>query len=209
MQEATTTDFDGNTTAASGRPALPGHRVLLLAGSSLLFAAPLALVEPAAHWARDPELFGLLRGMGGIKALLAVLACAAVWWRLGRTAPSRSIGATYVGGVWVLALAAGLIWQLNAIVAASVLFHAATLTLLITAWRDIEPASTGRSAGHLGEHHRERPAERHRARQRADHRIAGAAIHPARDQAVDQEIRNDHDGDDQQEEQVLERQRYG
>ena len=195
---------DTASTSTASRP-----RTLLVTGTALLLAAPLALLQPAAHWAGDPELFRLLRGMTGIKAVLAVLAFAVVWWRLGRPAVSARSAATYVGGVWALALATGLIWQLTAIPAASLLFHAAIIALLVTAWRDVEPGSARRSSGQLGKHHRQRPAERHRAGQRADQRIAAVSIHPAADQAVDQEVRNDHHRDDQQEEQVLERQRHG
>jgi|SRR6056297_3127278 len=143
--------------------------------------------------------------MAGIKAGLAALAFTAVWWQLGRVPAAGPLTATCIGGVWALALAARLIWQLSAIIAASVLFHGATVTLLVVAWRDVE----SRSAGHLREHHGQRPAERHGAGQGADHRLAGRTIHPAADQPVDQEIRDDHHGNDQQEEQVLERQRYG
>jgi hypothetical protein len=118
-----------------------GPRVALLIGSGLLAAAPLAAVEPAAHWLDDPELFKLLRGMAGIKALLAAIALAAAWWRLGRSPAPAGLAVRYIGGVWALALATGLIWQLTVIPAASVLFHAATITLLVTAWADAAPDS--------------------------------------------------------------------
>lgn len=180
-------------------------RPALLAGSAVLLAAPLLLVAPAAHWAGDADLLLLMRGMAGIKSALALAALGLVAWRLGKPELSRARIASYVGGVWALALATGLIWQLTAIVPASMLFHAATLTLLVTAWRDTTPLS----ARHLGEDHGQRPAEGQGAGQRTDQRVAGLAIHPAADQAVDQEVRNDHHGDDQQEEQVFERQRYG
>lgn len=194
------------STEAAGRPTRPTRaRSLLVVGSAFLFAMPLALFEPAAHWAREPELFQLLRGMAVIKAALAVLALAAVWWRLGKTPTPGAFVAPYAVGVLAMALATGLIWQLTAIVAASVLFHSGTITLLVAAWRDVEP----RSARHLGKDHGQRPAERDRAGQRTDQRVAGLAIHPAADQAVDQEIRDDHHSDDQQEEQIFERQRYG
>jgi hypothetical protein len=195
---------DPQSTITAARP-----RALLVIGTALLLAAPLVLLRPAAHWAGDPELFRLLRGMAGIKAVLAVLAFAVVWWRLGRPGVTFRPAATYVGGVWAMALATGLIWQLTTIPAASLLFHAAIVTLLVTAWRDVEPGSARRSSGQLGKNHRQRPAERHRAGQRADDGIAAVAIHPAADQAVDQEVRDDHHRDDQQEEQVLERQRHG
>lgn len=110
----------------------------LLLGSAMLLVAPLVMFEPAAHWADDAELFTLLRGMAVIKGMLALLAFIAVWWRLGQplTVP---LVKTYIVGVWALALASGLIWQLTFIVAASGLFHLATIALLVAAWRDIEP----------------------------------------------------------------------
>ena len=119
---------------AAGRTRL---RALLLTGSALLLAAPLAFVEPAAGWADDPELFRLLRGMAVLKGVLAALAFAAVWWRLGRTLSAR-LTAIYVGSVCIMALATGLIWQLTALPAASALFHCATIALLVAAWRDVE-----------------------------------------------------------------------
>lgn len=125
-------------TASARQVGCVRRRAWLLGGSLLLLAAPLTLSAPAAHWAGDPELFRLLRGMAAIKGLLAVLAFAAVWWRLGRDATPR-LAATYVGAVWVLALAAGLIWQLTAVAAASGLFHCATILLLVAAWRDAGP----------------------------------------------------------------------
>ncbi len=114
-----------------------GLRALLLTGSALLLAAPIAFVEPAAGWADDPELFRLLRGMAVLKGMLAALAFAAVWWRLGRTIGAR-LTAIYVGSVCVMALATGLIWQLTALPVASGLFHCATIALLVAAWRDVE-----------------------------------------------------------------------
>ena len=197
---------DSNSNTAVARQAgASRQRALLLIGSAVLLAATLALFEPAAHWARDPELLQLLRGMAVIKAGLAVLALYAVWWRLGRAPAGKAFVASYLVNVWVLALATGLIWQLSAIAFASALFHGATITLLVVAWRDMEP----RSARQLWEHHRQRPAEGDRAWQRADQRVARRTINPAADEAVDQKIGDDHHRDDQQEEQVFKRQRYG
>ncbi len=114
------------------------QRLLLLIGSGVLFAAPLLLFQPAAYWAGDPELFRLLRGMGVLKIAIAVLALAVLWWRLGRPVRPR-LQAVFLGGVWLLSLGAGLIWQLTLILPASGLFHCATLALLVAAWRDVEP----------------------------------------------------------------------
>jgi len=122
--------------ATSSRLQRPARQcVMLMLGSSILLLVPLLMFEPAAHWADEAELFILLRGMACIKGLLAALAFSAVWWRLRQTPTSR-LAQTYIGGVWAMALAAGLIWQLTFIVAASGLFHCATIALLIAAWRD-------------------------------------------------------------------------
>ena len=113
-------------------------RLGLVLGAILLFAASALMLQPAAHWANDPELFRLLRGMGMIKIALAAIGLALVWWRLASPL-TASLTAVYVGGVWALSLTAGLIWQLTLILPASGLFHCATLALLAAAWRDMEP----------------------------------------------------------------------
>lgn len=133
------TQLENPAVGRSGpRPYVNQLRLSLVLGAGLLFAASALVLQPAAHWASDPELFRLLRGMGVIKIALAAVAFALVWWRL---ASPLTIGlkAMYVGGVWALSLAAGLIWQLTLILPASALFHLATISLLVAAWRDIEP----------------------------------------------------------------------
>lgn len=121
------------------------QRLLLLAGCTLLFSAPLLLFELAAYWADDPELFRLLRGMGVLKIVMALVALAVVFWRLGADVQPR-LQAVYLGGVWGLSLAAGMIWQLHWILPASGLFHCATIVLLLAAWRDMEPRRAKRRA---------------------------------------------------------------
>jgi len=113
----------------------PGLRVIVLFGALALFAAPVAFLEPALHWANDPELFRLLRGMGALKGGMAAVGLFVVAWRLGQTIKPR-MAAAYIAGAWSLALAAGLIWELQVIALASTIFHGAILALLVTAWRD-------------------------------------------------------------------------
>lgn len=128
------------------RQSIPSRqRVLLVTVSLLLFAVPLLVFDLAAYWADDPELFRLLRGMGVLKIALAVAALAVVFWRLGGVVQPR-LRAVYLGGVWALSLAAGMIWQLHWILPASGLFHGATIALLIAAWRDMEPHLPSRHA---------------------------------------------------------------
>jgi hypothetical protein len=76
--------------------------------------------------------------MAMLKLVLAAIGFAAAWWQLGGQ-PSVHLQTAYVGGVWSLSLAAGLIWQFQWVIPASALFHAATLALLFAAWRDMEP----------------------------------------------------------------------
>ncbi len=112
-----------------------GYRLLLLFGALACFAVPVALFEPALYWAEDPELYRLLRGMAGLKGVMALTGLGVVAWRLRRAIPSRMAG-SYIASAWALALASALIWELQVIPLASTLFHGAILWLLITAWRD-------------------------------------------------------------------------
>jgi len=111
------------------------YRLMLGLGAAACLAVPIAVLEPAASWARDPDLFQLLRGMAVLKGLMALAGLVVVGWRLGRSIRSRMAGA-YIGAAWALALASALIWELQVIPLASTLFHGAILWLLITAWRD-------------------------------------------------------------------------
>ena len=98
--------------------------------------AGLALGDPAPRLAADPELAFLLRGMGGIKALLLLGALSLLAWRFARPVPAR-IAAVYIGGAAVMAGATALIWQLTALPLAAVAFHAAEIAVLVAAWRDL------------------------------------------------------------------------
>lgn len=108
----------------------------LVAGCALAVLAGLALGDPTPRMAADPEVALLLRGMAAIKAVLLLGALALLAWRLGRPLP-RWMAAVYVGGACVMAFATALIWQLTALPLAAVAFHAAEITLLVTAWRDL------------------------------------------------------------------------
>lgn len=114
-----------------------------VAGALALTGAAVALGDPARALASDPALARLLRGMAALKALMAVAAAVAVWWRLGR--PVEVIaGAIYVVSVATMAGVAAMIWQLSGLAVASVLFHVALLALAITALRDGMNAKKGR-----------------------------------------------------------------
>ncbi len=111
-------------------------RLALFAGCASAALAGLALGDPTARLAADPEVAFLLRGMAGIKAVLLLGALALLAWRLGKPVSAR-VAAIYVGGSCCMAFATALIWQLTALPLAALAFHAAEITLLVTAWRDL------------------------------------------------------------------------
>jgi phosphate/sulfate permease len=83
----------------------------------------------------DAELAMLLRGMAAMKALLAIAAFAAVYWRFG--APiSLSLGVVYAASTAMMAAGAALIWGLSQIGFTAIAFHAALIALAFAALRD-------------------------------------------------------------------------
>ena len=134
--------------AAAGRPfglATAGQRrsvlllaVLLAAGMAALFGQP----RPALL--ADPDLAFLLRGMGLIKAAIALGVLALVWWR-ATSAVSAARFLAYVTACTLLAAAAVLVLKLAVVVATSVVFHATLLALGLLALGD-----DGLSRGALG-----------------------------------------------------------
>ena len=83
----------------------------------------------------EAELAVLLRGMGAIKGLLAVVAAAVVFWRFSLPVSSRAaIG--YVACVWLLVGGSVLIWQLAYLSFAAVVFHIGWFVGLVIAWRE-------------------------------------------------------------------------
>ena len=91
--------------------------------------------DPGAYVQDDPALARLLRGMAVIKAVIAIAAAGAVFWRVGLPV-SRVVAASYVMAVWVTAGAAMLIWQLSHLPLAAALFHVGALSVLLVGWRD-------------------------------------------------------------------------
>jgi hypothetical protein len=91
--------------------------------------------DPSGYLHADPALARLLRAMALIKAMIAIAAAGAVFWRLAWPV-SKAVAAGYLAGCWVIAGSSMLIWQLSYIVPAAVLFHAAALSLLLVGWRE-------------------------------------------------------------------------
>lgn len=88
--------------------------------------------DPSARLAADPDLATLLRGMAALKALIALAAAAAIWWRLALPI-SAGAASAYVAGAGVLVAGAVSIWQLSFIGAVAIGFHAALLGLALLA----------------------------------------------------------------------------
>ena len=108
-------------------------RALVFAGCFAAGAAALLLVDPGTQAISDPALGHLLRGMAAIKGVLALGAAAALAWRFGRPiGGGRAL--LLMAGCWIMAAAAGMIWQLAHIGAAAVLFHSGELGLLGALW---------------------------------------------------------------------------
>jgi hypothetical protein len=116
--------------------------VLVLA---VLVAGGLAafLGEPRPALLADPELAFLLRGMGMIKAAIAMAALALLWWRADAVVSGRRFMA-YVVCCALLAVTAVLVLKLAVLVATSVVFHATLLTLGLLALGDAGPGRGAR-----------------------------------------------------------------
>jgi len=91
--------------------------------------------DPGTYLRADPELGTLLRGIALIKAGLAALAMGLVYWRLARPI-SGPVMAAYLGGVWFMAGASMLVWELTHIGWGALIFHTGELTILLVAWRE-------------------------------------------------------------------------
>ena len=94
-----------------------------------------AIMHGAEAHGIEWQLALLMRFMAGVKALMVVGALRLTHWRL-----LRPIGAPlatgYVAGIALMALAPGLIWSMDHIVAGAACFHAGLLLYLVLAWRD-------------------------------------------------------------------------
>lgn len=129
-------------------PRASALRVTLMAGTVIAVMLAAALAQPSASLLADAELAFLMRGMAAIKAALVLLALALVGWRLGRpTAPA--LAAIYLLGVWLMAGATMLVWQLSMIAGSALAFHVGEIALLLVAWRD---HGEGRAQGATGQH---------------------------------------------------------
>ena len=103
--------------------------VLLAVGAAALFGAP----RPALL--ADPDLAFLLRGMGAIKASIALAVIGLVWWRAGDVV-SEARFLAYAAACAALAAVSVLVMTLAVLIATSVVFHATLLALGLLALGD-------------------------------------------------------------------------
>jgi hypothetical protein len=87
-----------------------------------------------------PSLARLLRAMAGIKLLLAVAACSAVYWRLGAALGPARLGLSLAAAA-AMAAGPGLIWSLTDVGAGAVLLHGGLFATILLLWRDPGMAS--------------------------------------------------------------------
>lgn len=121
--------------AQSARAGSALRRAGLIAATTAAIVAATALSDPAPLARADAELAALLRGMAALKALLAIAAFAAVFWRFG--APiGMSLGVVYAASTAAMAAGAALIWGLSHIGFTAIAFHAALIALAFAALRD-------------------------------------------------------------------------
>ncbi len=137
-----TTDFR-DSDSRTGRSASPwlslgtaqGRRTVLLLVVLSAVAAAALLGQPRPALLADPELAFVLRGMGMIKAMIALGITSLVWWRAGSAVGTRRLLA-YCAACALLAAATVLVLELAVLVATSVVFHATLLTLGLLALGD-------------------------------------------------------------------------
>lgn len=117
--------------------ATTSRRRTLLA-SVVLVAVALAvfLGQPRPALLADPELAVVLRGMGMIKAAIAIAALTLVWWRAGGADVSGRRFLAYVACCALLAVSSVLVLKLAILLPTSVVFHATLLTLGLLALGD-------------------------------------------------------------------------
>jgi hypothetical protein len=89
----------------------------------------------AAVAAAGPELTRLLRGMALIKALIAAVVLAAVFWRLQFPVTQLRAG-SYMAACAAMAAGPFLVWDMAHIIAGAVLLHAGLMMAVLLGWRD-------------------------------------------------------------------------
>jgi len=110
---------------------IAGWRFALWTGLLVAVAASMLVAADGAP-AADADYVRLMRGMAAVKGLMLLPALWAVDWRL-RQAVRPPLAAGYAGAVWAMAAAPALIWGLQHVAAASVLFHVGMIAVVTIA----------------------------------------------------------------------------
>ncbi len=123
-------------------------RLALGVGAVVAVAAGTLHADPGAYLRADPQLGRLLRGMALIKAGLTLVAILFLYCRFARPI-SRPAATAYLVGVWFMAGASMIVWELTHIGWGALTFHAGELTVLLGAWRENRAvlAGAGRDSG--------------------------------------------------------------
>ncbi|MBS0560106.1 MAG: hypothetical protein JSR21_08635 [Proteobacteria bacterium] len=91
--------------------------------------------DAAGLAAADPQYAMLMRAMAGLKAVFALAAAGAVFWRLGAPAAFPWLAA-YLAAAAAMAAGPGLIWGIAHIGLGALLLHGGLLATVLLLWRD-------------------------------------------------------------------------
>jgi hypothetical protein len=105
--------------------------------------------EAQAIQAAGPELTRLLRGMALIKALIAAIMAAAVFWRLQFPITQARLAA-YITACAAMAAGPFLVWGMAHIIAGAMLLHAGLLAAVLLGWRDEVAGQAVKAATQVG-----------------------------------------------------------
>ncbi|MGF1605483.1 MAG: hypothetical protein ACFB22_04025 [Rhodothalassiaceae bacterium] len=126
-------------------PAAPQHqpvvaqspRVMLLLGMAAAAGLGLFLGDPLPRLSADADLARLLCGMAVVKALFAIPVAVAAFWRLGRPA-APALAGLLIAAPAGMAFAAASVWQLSALVLASLVFHTGLISFAVVSLRSAD-----------------------------------------------------------------------
>ena len=134
--------------AAGLSPAM-ARGCLLLVMAAAATAGAIGAASPSSALAvahAGADLTRLLRFMAGLKALLAVAAGAAVFWRLGAAVTLPWLAAYALAG-GAMAAGPGVIWAMVHVGLGALLLHGGLFATILLLWRD--KATAGRMAAIL------------------------------------------------------------
>jgi hypothetical protein len=126
-----------------GLGTLARRRTVLVLAVLLAASAAAVFGQARPGLLADPDLAFMLRGMGAIKASIALAVIGLVWWRAGDVVAEARFLA-YVTACAVLAAVSVLLLKLAVLITTSVVFHATLLVLGLLALGDSRLGRRGR-----------------------------------------------------------------